>query len=794
MKHWIFFLIVAAIILPVSAENLEIIKNGRSRFAICAEPDRISQEDAALLCSYLMKSGGVKLEIVTEDRLGERPAVYIGAAAAKKRMQPNERFRRFYWEHRIETDGKNLYIYGNDGPGKLRGTRKGVLEFLERFAGVAAIAPGRGGISVIPQSGITVPDNFHFRCEPWLRFNVSHSKTLGQDSELYEIANNLFPVSWYSYSGSHTHGGAIPAALFKTHPEYFAMTGGKRRLQSSDNWHNNYCFSNPEVRRRLMADTRRRLQKASEIMIQLGQNDGIKPCECAECRRLYADITPGELLWKIHREIAMQMNKEFPEKKLHLIAYGDTGRPPRTFTSFPGNVEINLAPCTPEILQNWKTCQVPGGFNAYLYNWGWYKNEGFTPKLSFSALKRQAKMLKESGVAGIYRCDFGELFGLEGPSYYIWGKLLLDPDRDEDKLLENYCRHAFGNAAEKMTEFYRYLNRLLEKEILGYHADMDFNDLSASSDPRAPMKLLAARYQENEMKELEGILKQAEALESELEFMKVVRIEFDYLKYTAGAARAAQKLGETLEKSDCDVLFSALEQRKKFIETLPCRTINGKTAVGDLGAFRLFANVDLKVLADGGRLFGRWRAPLNWDAAYYRQNRLYPVGRKISADRQRQLLVQRNYEPVKAVVRTHPTYVSCHYKEGRLRVIFECVNSSGNDLLKEEFWVHLGQKGERMRFTGRPHRGAANHWVRVKRNQENQGEGDLYKLTDKKVSIAVHGNQVEFVIPLTEFHIDPALPLEFNATRLGIVSVVWEYNLDQKTYKNCTDKLGVLAL
>ena len=61
MKHWIFFLIVAAIILPVSAENLEIIKNGRSRFAICAEPDRISQEDAALLCSYLMKSGGVKL-------------------------------------------------------------------------------------------------------------------------------------------------------------------------------------------------------------------------------------------------------------------------------------------------------------------------------------------------------------------------------------------------------------------------------------------------------------------------------------------------------------------------------------------------------------------------------------------------------------------------------------------------------------------------------------------------------------------------------------------------------------
>lgn len=82
----------------------------------------------------------------------------------------------------------------------------------------------------------------------------------------------------------------------------------------------------------------------------------------------------------------------------------------------------------------------------------------------------------------------------------------------------------------------------------------------------------------------------------------------------------------------------------------------------------------------------------------------------------------------------------------------------------------------------------------MKRNQENQGEGDLYKLTDKKVSIAVHGNQVEFVIPLTEFHIDPALPLEFNATRLGIVSVVWEYNLDQKTYKNCTDKLGVLAL
>ena len=57
-------------------------------------------------------------------------------------------------------------------------------------------------------------------------------------------------------------------------------------------------------------------------MVQLGQSDGFRPCECAECANLYGVKDFGEKLWIMHREMAERFLKDRPGKKLCIMAYG----------------------------------------------------------------------------------------------------------------------------------------------------------------------------------------------------------------------------------------------------------------------------------------------------------------------------------------------------------------------------------------------------------------------------------------------------------------------------------------
>ena len=83
---------------------------------------------------------------------------------------------------------------------------------------------------------------------------------------------------------------------------------------------------------------------------------------------------------------------------------------------------IELCNYSPENIAAWKQLDVPGGFMAYIYNWGNYQIQGFTAKFGPRSCEEQIILFHENHVKGLYRCGFGELFGMEGPLYYAWGR------------------------------------------------------------------------------------------------------------------------------------------------------------------------------------------------------------------------------------------------------------------------------------------------------------------------------------------------------------------------------------
>ena len=240
-------------------------------------------------------------------------------------------------------------------------------------------------------------------------------------------------------------------------------------------------------------------------------------------------------------------------------------------------------------------------------------------------LAKQAEMFHKHNIHGLYLCGFGELFGLEGPSYYIWGKLLEDPEQDWKALLKRYCLHAFGKAAPEMERFYLLLNARMSYDLPPGSRKMEWYrpELLNNQTPALieTMRLMAMRYPPEVLTEMENLLAQAEK-RAPSELLQLLRREFDYLKTTVHVTDVFDSLRRSRSSPDYRSLLVALEVRNRFIAQLP-RSSEGKTPqIARLGVFSLFGCPPVDDLEGGGRLLGRLRAPFNWDLEWLKKNGL----------------------------------------------------------------------------------------------------------------------------------------------------------------------------
>lgn len=641
-----------------SGRTITLAADGKSEYQIVV-PDSsatpaigecLHQTARLLQTAFLAK--GCELPVVSEgDHDPARPAIFLGNTA-KAREVGVEVARLDDWSYVQRAIGADLILAGHDHPARGEtdnprrpnwdrvGTAKAVVDFLRQYLGVRFLYPeiapynpvsaasridllASPAIEFLPQKTVAVPADLDVHKTPVLRLNTAHPA----GGSFYDLAHNRFPRVDEVFGG-HTWERAVPPEeYFDEHPEYFALINGARLQPAGSNAQ--YCLANPDFQELVYRDLAGWLDRGYAA-VDLGQPDGFRPCQCEACERLYDTGSDwGEKIWIFHRQIAQRLQQSHPGRQVTMMSYILTAAPPKTFTSFPENTCIMLTGTNEQDIAPWRGHDVPRGFTGYIYNWCPNLGSRYTPMRTPRYVQEQVKRLAANHIQSIYRDGPGQLFGLEGPVYYVMGRMFDDPAHNQAKdLLPEFCDAAFGRAAWYMRSFYDQLYHAiaLYSDHLGTRCDL-WTYQPLEGRPRKtvtdPFQLIGFLYTPTLLAALDADLTQAERLANTDKIrtrLALVRTEFEYLRHLARAVHLCHAYQIQPDAASRDRLLDAIDARNAFIAALYDTRGRPLTASGWSQVLFPFAGHDanhLRLAYDG------YQEPyantcLNWDTAAMR--------------------------------------------------------------------------------------------------------------------------------------------------------------------------------
>ena len=230
-----------------------------------------------------------------------------------------------------------------------------------------------------------------------------------------------------------------------------------------------------------------------------------------------------------------------------------------------------------ENFKAWKDYTVPQGFTVYTYLAGTYVMPGFVARHSFAYFAELAKRFHDNNVRGVYRCGGnGDLYGTEGPGYYIYNKLLLDGSQNVAALLDDYCREAFGQAAGQMRRFYEIQDarlRMFDKIIEPFPSSSASGlDSFVNAYPKNALDLHGWMFSPDTTMAMEACLERAEKTDGlsakQRKRIELARMEFNYAKNLGAISTlyAAYRLRPT--KESIAPLLEMIKKRNEWLDWL----------------------------------------------------------------------------------------------------------------------------------------------------------------------------------------------------------------------------------
>ena len=471
MRKTVFLLLLG--VCAVSLQALEYkfwnAKGIQCQIVAPAKPDAREKEGIALLQNSFLAMGKVKLAAAAAPASG-KVNIHIGRTAAGKKVLDAA--------GKIDQDGfiispvdsKNLVIAGKSS----LGTLFGVMEFLERYAGVMWVWPGKYGTVMPPKKSFAADVKFQ-REEPAFRI-----RQMGVDASMahffrFAVRGSDDERAQYSHNINKT----MPPKLWEKHPEYFNMLNGKRNKPVK--MKRQACTSNPEVIKIFIDGAKRYFRRyPNRESFSVAQSDGGHFCECPQCRALDVPGVKGvtDRYFTFANQVADGIRKEFPGKFIASLAYGDgTQEPPSKITLRPNVIPCVVIPSMPHPLRSvegW--AKKAGSLYAYFHLHG-----RDNPKLHARAFADYVRFLKKNKVVGI--C--GELhpalpklngsYEIDGPRSWLVAKLVWNPDRDPAMLLKEFCKKFYGPAAAPMERYYQVLEKAWSrlKNVYDFRVDYD---------------------------------------------------------------------------------------------------------------------------------------------------------------------------------------------------------------------------------------------------------------------------------------------------------------------------------
>ena len=410
----------------------------------------------------------------------------------------------------IECSGDVVDIYGNDtnligqnSPFSLyfneksKGTLSGVYCFLEKYCGIAWIAPGELGVCIPPQSTVVIPEG-RFVSEPTMRMRHTcdmyemrkkypdrseYGENLRNDLLRWGVRIGLSGRMW-PVQGCHTIDRMNLIKTYgKEHPEYFSL----QKDGSRGGKYGGLCWSNPDVTQILFRAADARFSGKSpqagglgteerywgspfdvssdEFMIDPVDEYLKTPCTCDRCRN--SDIS--EEVWKRIAEVAQMVKAKHPGKIIVTLAYPPKQEPPEF--KLPDNVLVRLTLPGSNGLGNERTNRY---YQDLLEQWHSLLKQPIPIWIYYVA--------QEYGTAGIVETSpslFQKYMRQIRPytdnvffessyltqtqrNYELWmqSKLLWNPDADLAALKKEYFERGYGAAATDIQRFYDRLEAL----------------------------------------------------------------------------------------------------------------------------------------------------------------------------------------------------------------------------------------------------------------------------------------------------------------------------------------------
>jgi hypothetical protein len=257
------------------------------------------------------------------------------------------------------------------------------------------------------------------------------------------------------------------AEAFRTHPEFYALVNGERRLAGEVDGRGNikFCIGNPDLRKLIVEHAARQMRENPDMdSISMDPSDGGNWCECDACAALG---TVSDRAVTLANEVAEAINAlGLGTRTVGMYAYNQHSPPP-TIRVHP-NVVISIATSfirggytLDELIAGWRGQGATLGIRDYHDVFAW--SHDLPRKARGGKLDYLCTAIPGFHAKGarFMNSENADSWGANGLGYWITPRLLWDVDTADhvDALVEDFVTNAFGDAVEPMRAFYDLLNQ-----------------------------------------------------------------------------------------------------------------------------------------------------------------------------------------------------------------------------------------------------------------------------------------------------------------------------------------------
>ncbi|MEI7661095.1 MAG: DUF4838 domain-containing protein [Bacteroidota bacterium] len=334
--------------------------------------------------------------------------------------------------------------------GSHKGVLYGVYEFVEKHLGCRFWAPGA---ETIPQKSLIMLPVIHTVANP--AFGSREVYYAGMDDQDFTDKMRCDRHAWKGGENwgmwVHTMFSLVPPGkYFETHPEYYALMGGKRTKTQ-------LCLSNPDVLQITIEELKRRMKEKPQAKYwSVSQMDTYGYCECDGCRgTMPGPVSPSDCMIAFVNKVAAA----FPGKVISTLAYQYTRSAPKNVKP-ASNVNIMLCTIECDRSKPLDSDTSAGSFAADLRDWSaiskdilvWDYVIQFTnmiaPFPNLPVLQSNIQLFKKYNAGSVFEqgCH-GTYSENQELRQYLLAKLLWNPGLNTDSLINLFLTGYYGPAA-----------------------------------------------------------------------------------------------------------------------------------------------------------------------------------------------------------------------------------------------------------------------------------------------------------------------------------------------------------